>query len=136
MVIRFNTQVLADGDRGDAVAGLTLNGQRVIQEEAAPGSTTVTLFPRGNRAVTVSFQVTRLHASLTEAVRYLFEHGDSLEDRGLLRILSTGSGGARLERYMTSACLADYEHRNMGCTTFHRYTFRGAAITKTSPKTA
>ena len=68
--------------------------------------------------------------------RYLLEHSEGLVDSGLLRIQSTGSGGGRLERYVTSACLADYEHRNTGCTTFHRYTFRGAAITKTSPKTA
>lgn len=135
MLIRYGAIVLADGDRGDAVSGLTLGGQRVVQVEALPGATTVTLFPRGNRAVTVSFSITRQHADVPTASAFIIELPDQLKDTALLRLLATGAQGARVERFLPGACLESYEGRQTGCTTFHRFTFQAATITKTSPKT-
>jgi hypothetical protein len=104
-----------------------VDGERLVDEVHFWRAARTTFYARGNRSATVSFSVTRLHASDRAAAVARATHLDSLQDQADLE-LWCGVGDDVQLVVLRDAVFVQGDVRLKGNTTEHTYTFRGAVI--------
>lgn len=115
-----------------APANLRINGQTVAEAAEYLRAATVEVFDRGHRRTTITFSVTRIHASLETAELYLLKHETTLPRRGLVEF-EVWQGRGRAWWY--DAVLIQSACSHQGVTSFHEYTLVGGAVSGLPPNT-
>lgn len=81
----------------------------------------------------INFNVTRLHASVQAAMKFILEHAESLPASGVLSFLTTGAGASR--RWIKGATLLRADCvQQIGMTTIWAYQLAGGQILTTDPR--
>ncbi|PTY02567.1 hypothetical protein DB346_08445 [Verrucomicrobia bacterium LW23] len=90
-------------------------------------------YDRENRQTTMSFTVSRLHASLMAAEFWLITHERDVPRRGLVTIrVRNPSGGQEASAYLAGAMLTPRSGYS-GLTTLHTYQLRGGVFLSSPP---
>ena len=95
-----NFPLAAGGD--EAPENLRINGRRQVQTAGFLRAAGAGVFARGDRVNTISFAVTREHASYGAAEGFLFSHAATLPAGGALAVICEDAGGAQV-RYTARA---------------------------------
>lgn len=103
---------------------LSINGERQVQSVALLRGTAAALYPRGNRVLTITFAVTREHASHGAAEGFLFFHAATLPASGTLTFLCEDADGGAVRYAAEAAAVASDRGTQLGITTTHRYNLR------------
>lgn len=111
MKITYAGYVLGDDTRADPddfpIAGLTLNGQRVVNVEQIVRAAAVRIFARGNLQHTLQFQSTRTFASVAVAEHAALLTAQLLPKSGALSLICGAPGDGTIEVIAaSSACTA------------------------------
>ena len=120
MKIFIDQFCLADGGE-ESPKNLSINGQQAVQSVAALGSTTVDVYPRGNRVNTLVFTVTREHASDAAAQGFLFHHAATLPSGGDVTFLCEDANGEVVRYTAAASAVASDQGSQLGVTSTHRY---------------
>jgi len=135
MLIKVNNVELANGavraqDQSAGPTDFRLNGRRLEQERQFTRATAVSMKDRGNLKTSISFGVTRLHASVEDAEYFVLSHYQSLPGEGdvVFTARSASGGVARLK--LVNATIAITDHHYKGCRTWHSYQISGGAMEK------
>ena len=132
MKIFIDQFCLADGGE-NSPKNLSINGQQAVQSVAALGSTTVDVYPRGNRVNTVAFAVTRAHASDAAAQGFLFHHTATLPSGGTVSFLCEDANGETVRYTAAASAVARDQGTQLGVTSTYRYTLVCGAISGGEP---
>lgn len=113
-----------------AVSGLRLDQVRSVQTADYIGAAFSAAFPRGNKRHTVSFQVTRIHASIADAQRFVFDHPATVPESGLLYMEPAAGVG----RWIEDAVVVEVSLVALtGLTSQWSYTLIGGEVLATDP---
>lgn len=124
MKLTFGKTVIADHiDSG--VSGLDWSGETQIQTNQFFRGTDPQFIDRGNRAVSVSFTVARIHKSPRIAEQFTLDHPGEVLGVGTLVIEMKDGNGARTIREIANCAIARARGRYTGCTTFTEYSISG-----------
>ncbi len=106
MLITFGQVRLCNDTREEAMSGLQIGGQPIIEVVAFPRAEGVVTFERGNRVTALSFTVSRRFRTVSERELFPAQHLVDLPDKAVLKLLSTSgtSGGGAI--YLQQAALA------------------------------
>lgn len=127
MKIFIDQFCLANGG-DESPVGLSINGQQRVQSVALLRSSTADVYPRGNRVNTVTFAVTRTHASPGAAEGFLFFHAATLPASGDLTFLCEDAEGPAVRYTAAGAAVAADKGAQLGPSTTHQYTVVCGAI--------
>lgn len=123
---RVNFRLSADDStEEDRLSELVINGQRSTQIADGIGWTDVDVYDRGNRQTEITFNVTKLHASVNDAEIYIAEHEGNIPGRG--NVFLTFSNRS-IKRWLENAVISVVQSRLRGSTTFHSYQIIGGRI--------
>ena len=86
------------------------------------------VFARGDRVNTISFAVTREHASYGAAEAFLFSHAATLPAGGVLTAICEDASGAQVSYAAQASAVTADEGTQRGTTTTHVYTLVCGAI--------
>lgn len=120
---------------GDALTFDDLTGARQVQVAALLRAADITLFDRGNRALTLTITRTRRpHASANAARLFMADHEQALAAlSGTYSVVFVFEGpSGTVTRYLRGALVASHRARQSGFTTFHTYTLQGTAWSATA----
>ncbi len=121
-----NFSLTAGGD--GSPENLRLNGQREVQTAAFLRAAGAGVFARGDRVNTISFAVTREHASYGAAEGFLFSHAATLPASGALTAICEDARGAQVCYAAQASAVRADEGTQRGITTTHVYTLVCGAI--------
>lgn len=127
MKITIGNFCLAAGG-GESPADLSVNGQRTVQVTPLLGAAFAGVFPRGNRVNTITFSVTRAHASDGGAESFLFAHAATLPASGSVAFLCEDADGTQVRYLAETAAVASDHGMQRGNATIHKYTLVCGAI--------
>ena len=128
MKILLNQFSLAAG--GDqSPENLRINGQRQVQTAGFLRAASTGVFARGDRVNTLSFAITREHASYGAAESFLFAHAATLPASGTLTAICEDAGGAQVRYTAQASAIRADRGTQRGVTTTHVYTLVCGAIT-------
>jgi len=131
MKIRYGTSWLAGGDL-ESPSGLSLNGTQVNDELLFYRAAAVTLQPRGNRATSLAFSVTKKFDTVRQAERFMHGHlGDLVPQEALYFFIGSDADGEWL-RY-DGAVIDNVAPQQMGTSLTLNYSFRAGLPTFDSP---
>ena len=119
MKILLGNFSLAAGD-AESPEDLRIDGRREVQTATFLRAVGAAVLARGNRLCTVSFAITREHASYGAAESFLFSHAATLPASGAVRFICEDQDGAQVQ-YTALAAVATDQGRQLGVTTTHRY---------------
>ena len=112
---------------------LRVNGQRVLQVVDLARAEYVTVYGRGNRRTTISFQVTRQHRSEWEATEAVLDHDAEIPETGLLELVITDNGRT-IKRWLANAGVESVQMvGQIGATTQWAYSIIGGEVLKRKP---
>ena len=106
----------------ESPTGLSINGQQRVQSVASLRGSVADVYPRGNRVNTVTFAITRTHASPGAAEGFLFFHAATLPASGGLTFLCEDAEGAAVRYTAADAAVAADKGTRAGLATTHQYT--------------
>ncbi len=112
---------LSNGD-DESPKGLTINGKQQVQSVPLLRAAAAGVYPRGNRINTVTFAVTREHASHGAAEGFLFFHAARLPASGNLTFLCEDVDGGAVCYRAEAAAVSSDKGSQLGMTTTHQYT--------------
>lgn len=107
---------------------LSISGQNAVQGAPLLRSATAAVLPRGNRAVTLEFAVTRQHPSYGAAEGFLFAHAATLPASGTLTFLCEDADGGAVRYTAEAAAVVSDLGTQLGVNTTHQYRLRCGAI--------
>ena len=113
---------VAPGAAVQADAGLL---GRDLQEAPLFRASGVTPIDRKNEKTVVTFQRTRLHASIAAAEQFILEHADAIPRSGKVEFISDNSA---VTRFLEPAAISVVESSYLGVTTVHRYQIVGGQM--------
>jgi len=130
MKIKWDDLWLSDELAADGFqSGLVVNGRQVIQEAQFIRAATAGLFARGNRAVTLSFTVTRVFGSFSAAEEFALTHYGALSDGPATLTCRCGSTDILFEEaVLESVSTPTYK----GSCVLITYSFRAPGTTSTT----
>lgn len=134
MLIVYGTRTLCDDTRGDFVE-TDHDPEREVDIQALPDSIAPSIIPRDNHRTTLTFRVTRTHASMSAAAEYIMDEVDMPLQATLRCSWGLGSG-VGLTRYLPGAVITRFPASQRGAATYHAYTFVGGRMTKTAPRSS
>lgn len=111
-------------------ADLRINGELVAETAEYLRATVVDVFNRGNRRTSVTFSVTREHASVEAAQLYLLRHEVNVPRSGLVTFEAEQARGSL---WMYDAVLNTVSSSHVGATTLHSYSILGGEISNINP---
>ena len=117
----------AGGD--ESPENFRVHGQSAVQTAGFLRAASAGVFARGGRVNTLSFAVTREHASYGAAEAFLFSHAATLPASGTLTAVCEDAGGAQVRYVAQAAAIRTDEGTQRGITTTHVYTVVCGAIT-------
>ena len=117
----------AGGD--ESPENLRVNGQRQVQTADFLRAADAGVFARGGRVNTLSFGITREHASYGAAESFLFAHAAVLPASGTLVVICEDAGGPQVRYAAHAAAVRTDEGTQRGITTTHVYTIVCGTIT-------
>ncbi len=100
---------------------LRIEGRREVQAVALLRAASAAVLPRGNRLVTVSFTVTREHASYGDAESFLFAHAATLPASGTVSFFCEDADGGQTLYTAGAAAVRSDLGTQRGITTRHTY---------------
>lgn len=118
---------LAAGD-GESPENLSINGKRQVQTAGFLRAADAGIFARGDRVNTISFAVTREHASYGAAEGFLFSHAAALPAGGMLTVICEDASGAQVRYAAQASAVTADAGTQRGVTTTHVYTLVCGAI--------
>ncbi len=128
MKIFIDNFCLAAGG-GESPEGLGINGSQPAQISRVLHAASAVVVPLGGRVNTITFAVTREHASQGAAAGFLFAHAATLPESGNATFLCQDADGPEVQYAAAAAAItADHGTQNGNHTT-HRYTLMCGAIT-------
>jgi len=136
MLVSIGNYALCDGTRagGVGVSRLRLHIDRQIQVQDLFRAPTVTTFDRGNRRVTVTFDVSRTFPSQDAADIFILTHEDTLPASGIVTFTAFKTNGQTMIRWLAGGKVQSHELvQQIGVTTCHQYVIVGGAIVLTKP---
>ncbi len=114
---------------GESPAALSINGSQPVQISRGLHAAAANVLPLGGRVNTLSFAVTRAHASHGAAEGFLFAHAATLPESGHATFLCEDVDGPQVQYAAAAAAItADHGTQNGNHTT-HRYTLVCGALT-------
>lgn len=111
---------------------LRINGETMADTAEYLRAAAVEVFDRGNRRTSISFSVTRTHASLEAAELFILKHETTLPRRGLIEF-EAHQGRGRAWLYDAVLTQASCSHK--GVTSVHDYAILGGAVSSVNPNT-
>lgn len=137
MKIWFDTVQLAD-DGAEGVSGFRINGQNTgVAQVDILNATEPRLRDGLNERNTISFSISRTHASAADAEVYLLTHKTEVPHTGILKLQATGENGQEVIRWLGTpdnpAGLTMSDGSYLGATTFHTYSFIGGVVRLEDP---
>jgi hypothetical protein len=127
MKVRIGSTWLAPGGFA-ATQGIRINGQQITQEVEFFRAITRQFYPRKNRAVAVSFSVTRTHGSLREAEAFILTHYNSLPDSGDVYFYCGTDSDLQIVTLPGAVLDAVDDGSIIGTSSRFSYTVRGGAL--------
>lgn len=125
--IKYGDVVLARP--GDHVSRYRLGHARQTQERGPLRAPAGGVFDRRRVAHTVTFRVTRLHASVAAARVFLNAHAQALTAEEATTVSFEFDPAAGFSSFtLTTAAVQSAEASQTGMTTYHDYTVQGGAI--------
>jgi hypothetical protein len=126
MRIVYNGTVLADGGNRGSPVGLTVAGTKEVQVAQFLRGALGRVWDRGNKRITLSWQQTRTHASVSAAQIFAATHADDISTgEASASITTTGGTAMQLEAAVLDLPqLVSYA----GVKTVHRYSLTGTHI--------
>lgn len=112
---------------------LRVNGRRSIQIAALLRAEASKTFNRKNTVTTISFSITREHASFREAESYMIEHEAGIPASGIVEFICHDENGGESSFYLDTGFLETSEAYSIGVSTIHSYTIVGGRITTVKP---
>ena len=116
----------AGGD--ESPENLRVNGRRQVQTAVFLRAASAGIYARGERVNTITFAVTREHASYGAAESFLFSHAATLPAAGALTLLCEDAGGAQVRYVARASAVTADEGTQRGVTTTHVYTLVCGAV--------
>lgn len=104
-------------------SNLSLRASRSAQVTSRIRAASADVYDRGNLIYTLSFDVSRIHATLAAAELYLIDHPAAVPPSGTLT-LTTAANTRTFD-----AVLLDISSSHVGLTTRHTYTLNGKRLT-------
>ncbi len=132
MKVTLDDAVLADHG-SMSVSQFRVRSSRLIQRADLFRAENPVLFDRKNRLKEISFSVTRLWKTVSDAEDFVANHDDGVPAVGLLMIETTKGQGQKRVRYIAGAACETTESSHTGITTFHSYTITGGAVLTVKP---
>ena len=124
---------LADSAAPSGMHNLSMDGQRKIDEEELPGAAYKSLFDRGNRIKSVSFDVWEPFGTAQAAFSAAHARDDSLPGICTLKLIISDTGATTdTYTYSGAALLGVQMVKWLGGTAWFRYSFKCAGYTKTT----
>ena len=124
----INDIPLADGtlSGGYALSEIRVNVQRIFDVVVELGEPNPVPFERSVRQTIFDFQVTRVHASISEAEEFIFDHDADIPSSGPVKFTATDGLGIR---YLINARLITHQLiKYIGKTTTHSYHIEGGRL--------
>lgn len=118
----FLDQFCLSNGGDESPQGLNVNGRHQVQSAALLRSATAAVYQRGNRVNTLTFAVTRDHASAGAAAAFLFRHAATLPASGDLTFLCEDADGGTVRYSAAASAVASDQGAQANATTTHRYT--------------
>jgi hypothetical protein len=110
----------------ESPADLKINGQRNTQPFFGLRAVAAKYIDRLNARNTISFKITRLHASIDAAQTYMLLHQSTVPGGGTVSFYS--ESGSKFT--MTDSVLQVVDQNHLGKTTFHNYSLVGGVISQ------
>lgn len=132
MKITLGNFVLAGNPPTEAPADFRIDGTELVDPKQRLRALSTKPEGRGNTQMTVSFTVTRLHASLRIAEGYMLKHETDLPKVGTVKFFTQDPNGSENEYYMHNAALQSHQGQHHGLTTIHNYQLTGGQISVSS----
>lgn len=128
--IQYGSIWLATGGR-ESPAGFQINGQQTVQIAPILRSATAGVYGRGNKYLTITFNITRQHASVAAAQTFLWTHALTLPKSGTAVFYQDNEDTV----VVADAVLTAFEQSYTGRSTKHIYTLAGrsAEVVTTLP---
>lgn len=115
----------------------TLNGQRVLQVVDLFRASSIRVYGRGNRRVSISFEVTRHHDSILDAVEFIIDHEADVPEEGTAVFDFTDDDGGSMSRWMEYCGVESVQCvQHIGTTTRWAYSLIGSTLLKSNPNQA
>ena len=114
---------------GVALTGLRLRFQRIFDTVVVLAQQNPQLFDRNKRRVTISFTVSRVHASIKDAETYITDHDALIPRTGDIKLITMPnvfSGNQVIALIVNGALLSHELVRQIGKYTEHNYSISGS----------
>lgn len=129
-VYTWGDVTLADTSAGDIIDQERINGERAVQMAELLRAVSAQPLNRGQSRVTLSFRVTRLHATVDDARGFLYDHALALAAEAATTITFTRTvGEVDQVQTLNDALVRMEEGSRSGLTTYHLYTIIGGYFT-------
>ena len=128
MRILIDNFCLAAGG-GESPEGLSINGSQPVQVSRLLHAANASVLPLGGRVNTLTFIITREHASHGAAEGFLFAHAATLPESGNATFLCEDVDGPQVQYAAAAAAVTTDHGTQNGNHTTHKYTLVCGAIT-------
>jgi hypothetical protein len=126
MTITLSTVSLSAGGL-ESPSNLSITESRNVQRTNPVRARAVKFIGRKNRSLSISFTVSRVHADLLEAQKFVLDHCGTVPDSGTL-IIETEPDGNVAKRKMYDACVDNISIKHVGVSTETQYSLSGGEI--------
>ena len=130
MKITFATHLLADDARLMGATGLAVSAAEQAQTLRAIRAEWLQRIARGGKSLSITFSVTRRHATLDDAQDFLLQHPSSLPHQGDA-VFEIGQPGDAATLTLPAALLTVASSTLDGAATTHAYALAGPALVET-----
>lgn len=133
MRITINEFVLAEMSGPVGVRDFKVSHERLMEQAQFLRAAASAFFDRKNQATTITFAVTRLHASVRDAEVFLLAHEAEVPAGGLVTFTARGDNGQEIARYLDAALVEVAESAYVGCSSTVIYRIKGGLLLRQQP---
>lgn len=133
MKITINEFPLAEMSGPVGVRDFKISNSRLVEPAQFLRAAATAFFDRKNLATTITFVVTRLHASVRDAEVFLLAHESEVPAGGLAAFTARSDDGQEVTRYLDAAIVEVTEAAYVGLSTRHLYTIKGGLLLTQRP---
>lgn len=133
MKITIDQFVLAEMSGPVGVRDFKIVSTRQVEAARFLRAAAGAFFDRKNQVTTVTFAVTRLHASVRDAEVFLLGHESEVPAVGLVTFTARAADGQEVSRYLDAALVEVAESAYVGLSTRHLYTIKGGLLLAQRP---
>lgn len=133
MKITINDFILAEMSGPVGVRDFKIVNDRLIEPAQFLRAEAGKFYDRKNRTTTVTFSVTRLHATLQDAELFLLTHESAMPRAGLVTFTARSDADEELSRYLADALVSVAEATYTGVASRHFYKITGGLLLTAPP---